>query len=121
MAGHSLGGTMVAHMMTNPEISKHVDSAHAFAPGASPFLQHKKHPKHMHIHLPAYDPVSFFQKVDTGATYHTHHTDVISHQHWDPEWITAGYWSGYVGNLSSYDIEQNAADTQGQEQGDELR
>jgi predicted alpha/beta hydrolase family esterase len=110
LAGHSLGGSMVAHMMSDPKIAKYVDQAHAFSIGAGPW-GHPSYPKHLHLHISDIDPISLFEKERSGATFHYHTGHSLAETHWQSRWEDRPYWEGYDYNTFTYEERDDLIET----------
>jgi len=96
LSGHSLGGSIVSHIMADPDIQNKVHESHVFNPGNGLQLRNQKHPSHHHIHHNKHDMVNMMARTDSGATWHYHDsgaapTDVIG-AHWNESWNDHSYW-----------------------------
>jgi len=96
LSGHSLGGSIVDHIMSDPNIYDKVHQSHSFNPGHGLPLRNQKHPKHHHIHHNRHDVVNMLGSIETGASYHYHDSgaspiDILG-AHWNNQWEDATYW-----------------------------
>ena len=96
LSGHSLGGSMVNHIMSDPEIRDKVHESHSFNPGHGLPLMGQSHPKHHHIHHNRHDVVNMLGSTRTGASYHYHDSGAspinILGAHWNEDWENRSYW-----------------------------